>query len=68
MLTTMTLKRLASLGGSEVPMATAARRGPAARTLGTDRGRVGEGFWRCEEAEGGLSSGAGTVAWCCVVL
>lgn len=63
MLTTMTLKRLASLGGSEEPMAAAARRGPAARTLG--QGRVGKGFWRCDEVEGGLSSGrCGGVVLC----
>ena len=45
MLTTMTLKRLASLGGSDDPMAAAgaARRDAAARTLG--RGEEGEGFW-----------------------
>ena len=56
MLTTMTLKRLASLGGSDDPMAAAgaARRDAAARTLG--RGEEGEGFWR-REVEGGLCNG-----------
>jgi len=51
-LTTMTLKRLASLGGSDDPMAAAgaARRDAWARTLG--RGEEGEGFWR-REVEGG---------------
>lgn len=41
-LTTMTLKRLASLGGSEDPMATtaAARRGGANPRAGQGRGRV----------------------------
>ena len=57
MLTTMILKRLASLDGSEEPMAAAARRGEATRTLGAGCGG-GEGFWR-REAAGGLSK-----LWC----
>jgi hypothetical protein len=61
MLTTMTLKRLASLVGSEEPMATAAR---TLGTQGASRGRVLEVR---RGGEGGLSSGAGTVSWCCVM-
>ena len=56
-LTTMTLKRLASLGGSEDPMATtaAARRGGANPRAGQGRGRVFEsqgGGWVVKRCRG----------------